>query len=224
VSNWVWLSHALNESTPAYSGGNGIKILPDKQINQGDSCNTTRFLMSNHIGTHVDVPKHFVDQGKTVEHYKPCEWIFSKPLLIDVPATCATIIGVDEIKSALSDLVVEDADLVLIRTGMEAHRGGQKYWTEYPGVSPELCGWLQQRFASFSVIGMDTISISSVAHREVGRKAHRAFLGNGIRIIEDMTLSPILNETCLKKVIVMPLRHENGDGAPVTVIGNVVDG
>jgi len=221
MNSWIWLSHTLNETTPAYGGGRGLEITPDKQISQGDSCNTVQLTMPNHIGTHVDAPNHFVDQGKTVDQYTPQQWIFSKPLLIDVPTVGTTIIDIDAIEHALGDTFVEDADLVLIRTGMEEYRRDARYWSQYPGFSPDLCRWLKQMFPSFSAIGIDTISISSTAYRDIGREAHQAFLGDGIRIIEDMALPQCIDATSLAKVIVMPMRCDGGDGAPVTVMGEL---
>jgi kynurenine formamidase len=76
------------------------------------------------------------------------------------------------------------------------------------------------------MIGFDFISLSSYAHRDLGREAHRAFLAeleidgdnkDPILIIEDMDLSKI--KICLSKIIVSPLRFEMADGAPVTVFG-----
>ena len=221
MNNWIWLSHVLNERTPAYGGGPELKIIADKKISQGDTCNTVQLVMPNHIGTHVDAPKHFIDQGKTIDEYSPQEWVFCKPLLIDVPITDAVIISVSDIEFALDGLIIEDADIVMVRTGMEAYRNSVRYRNQYPGFSPDLCGWLRKRFSSFSVLGMDTISISSVAHRGVGREAHQAFLGDGIRIIEDISLSKIPNANSLKRVIAMPLRYSSGDGAPIIMMGEI---
>ena len=62
--------------------------------------------------------------------------------------------------------------------------------------------------------------------RELGREAHRAFLGQGgkndpILIIEDMDLSCDL--TKLRELWVLPLRVEKIDSAPCTVIGGFDD-
>jgi len=38
-----------------------------QSISQGDICNLTAFSMCAHNGTHVDAPKHFYDDGKTID-------------------------------------------------------------------------------------------------------------------------------------------------------------
>jgi len=63
------------------------------------------------------------------------------------------------------------------------------------------------------------ISISSLKHRDKGRMAHREFLQRGILIFEDMRLSELQPHTHLQKIIALPLRFKQGDGAPVTIVG-----
>ncbi|MBF0188811.1 MAG: cyclase family protein [Magnetococcales bacterium] len=219
-TKWIWLSHVTSSHTPAYGGGHAFQAVPDKQIAQGDSCNTKALRLSNHIGSHVDAPRHFVDDGRTVEDYTPEEWIFCQPLLLDVNVEKSAIIDVHHLDKAIPTHV-SDADMVLVRTGMEKDRSEDAFWKTPPGFAPETCLYLSQRFPSFSVIGMDTISISSFAQREIGRMAHRAFLECGIRIFEDLALSSVHDAAVLRRVIALPFRFSDADGAPVTLMGEL---
>ena len=68
------------------------------------------------------------------------------------------------------------------------------YATNNPGLHPDLGRWFRVNYPEIRAVGMDWISISSFAHRETGREAHRAFLdpdgaGQPIVILEDMDLS-----------------------------------
>ncbi len=212
----AWLSHVMTEKTPAYGGGKGLEIISEKQISSGDTCNTTQWRLSSHIGSHVDAPKHFDDHGVTIDQYDPGEWIFNKPYIIDVMVKDAEIIGVEHIER--SDITVHDVDFFIIRTGFEQFRNDRRYWEQQPAYHPDLAQYLGRRFPSFSSIGMDTISVSSVQHRVLGRDAHHAFLDKGYRIFEDLHLKDIPVGK-LKKVIALPIRVLNGDGAPCTLIG-----
>ena len=217
---YIWLSHVLDESTPAYGGGNGFLASKEKVMCNGDSCNTSQLQLSNHIGTHVDAPKHFVDDAQSVESYEADEWVFTNPLVIDVNLEPGEIITVDVVDKLIASSC-DDADLIMLRTGLEKFRNENIYWESSLGISPGLYHYFAERFKSFSAIGMDLISISSYQHRDMGREAHRVFLGNGIRIIEDMALSE-LNDKIEYEVIVLPLRFSLADGAPVTAIARVV--
>jgi len=218
--SWVFLSHVLSPSTPAYGNGEGLAIEVSRSIDRGDSSNSMVMKFSNHLGTHVDAPRHFIADGKSVDQYRPDEWIFSKVFVADVMVDDGGIVDVARLESALNN--VSDVDLLLIRTGFESKRGSESYWAASPGFDPSLCGYLQSRFPSLTAIGMDTISISSMKHRDMGRSAHRAFLSAGIRIFEDMSLANAGAGFKLLRVVALPLMVENLDGAQCTVIGNTV--
>lgn len=215
--HWIFLSHTLSLQTPAYGNGEGLTIETARSIDRGDSSNSVVLKFSNHLGTHVDAPRHFVADGKTVDQYLPGEWIFSKVFVADVPVEDGEVVDIPRIESVLKN--VNDMDLLLIRTGFESKRESQSYWAASPGFDPELCGYLLSRFPSMSAIGMDTISISSMKHRDMGRLAHRAFLSAGIRIFEDMALADASVGSGLVRVIAIPLLVMNLDGAQCTVIG-----
>lgn len=211
-----WLSHVISEKTPAYGGGKGIEISLEKQILYGDSCNTSQWILSNHIGTHVDAPKHFLNNGVTVDQYDPHEWIFTKPCVVNVMVKDDEIIGVEHIEAA--EITAFDVDLLMIRTGYEQFRYEPRYWEHQPAYSPKLAEYLGKRFPSFCAIGIDTLSISSYQNRALGREVHCAFLEKGYRIFEDLHLTDIPIKNIIK-VIAMPMRVLEADGAPCTLIG-----
>ncbi len=219
-NDWIWLSHVTSDETPAYGGGSAFSTIPVKQMCCGDSCNTVELSLSNHIGSHVDAPRHFIAEAKTVEDYSVFDWIFEKPLLIDIPSDCVGIIEPEHLDSVMPEKV-DDADLVLLRTVDPEKRNSDTYYKSQPGFSPDLCEYLESKFDSFNAIGLNAISISSFLHRNIGRLAHRAFLGSGIRIFEDLALFNIPDTAKLNKVIALPFRYRDADGSPVTVLGDI---
>jgi arylformamidase len=218
-TDWIWLSHVTSTETPAYGGGSAFEVTPDKRMCRGDSCNTVKINMSNHIGSHVDAPRHFIANAKTVSEYFASDWIFEKPLIIDIPVEGAQILQPDQVDARIEGKT-EDADLVLLRTCADRDRLSAEYYKTQPGFSPDLCQYFTERFASFSAIGLDAISISSFMHRDIGRLAHKEFLGRGIRIFEDLALSNLPPTANLSKVIALPFRFQDADGSPVTMMAN----
>lgn len=214
---WIFLSHVLSPRTPAYGGGQGLDIETTRSIVSGDSSNSVTLRFSNHMGTHVDAPRHFVADGKTVDAYDADDWIFTKVFVADIPVDEGAVVDIPQVKAALA--TCEDADLLLLRTGFQSRRGADSYWAASPGFDPGLCAYLRGRLPSLSAVGMDTISISSMKHREMGRAVHREFLGTGVRIFEDMALANAPAAGNLEQVIAMPLRFESADGAPCTIVG-----
>lgn len=213
-----WLSHALDERTPAYGGGAGFSVNAGKSLARGDSCSVMRMTLSNHLGSHVDAPSHFLHDSSTLDAYGPSDWVFSAPRLVDLsPVEPGSIIGPSEVERAV-DACNAYVDLLLIRTGFEKWRGQDVYWRENPGFSPDLAEYLISTFPGIKAIGFDSISLSSHRHREIGREAHRRFLGANVRIFEDLALSQVNGCDSLLSVVALPLRIAGADGAPCTIL------
>jgi len=212
-----YLSYFLSENTPLYGNSTGIEFNVDKQINDGDSCNTMNLSFPNHSGTHIDLPYHFNSQGKTLTDYPADFWEFKQVTLVDLSGKVSeSQIIVSEMFPSLEN---RDIELLLIKTGFGIYRGTDRYTLTPPGLSSELANYFRQQFPVLRCVGMDLISVSSYRNREEGRKAHHAFLnpkeGQPILLIEDMKLDV---DDPIKKVIVAPLLIENADGVPCTVI------
>ena len=215
----IWLSHPLSNQTPLYGGGDGIEILKDKSISNGDSCNTTRLCLPGHAGTHVDLPRHFIADGKTLDDFPPVDWIFDKPKVVNLAAGPGALIGPAML--AEDEALDSAVDMLILRTGFERFRKEPVYWQNSPGLQPDLADYLSKRMPNLRAIGVDFISISSLSHRETGRAAHRALLGKNYLLFEDMALSHLGKTEKLHQLTALPLRVKASDGVPCTIIGTV---
>lgn len=214
----VWLSHEISTNTPLYGGANNLAILPASKISDGASANSLNLELPNHSGTHIDVPRHFFDDGPTVSDYPADFWIFRTPQVVEVQAEANSLITPE----GIAEKVEITTDLLLLRTGFEKLRLQPDYWKFNPGIAATTAKLLRFDFPHIRAVGIDTISITARAHRQEGRTAHRIFLNNNytsppIVLIEDMLLSSY--QPWISNVIVSPLRIAGADGAPVTVLG-----
>lgn len=208
----------MDQETPLYGGGKGITILPDKSIIKGDSANTKILSFKNHSGTHIDFPNHFFEYGKTSELYSAQNWVFDKPFLIEKSIALNEIICLT--KDEINKIPI-DTNFLIVKTGFGDFRKDEKYWKYNPGFSPLLASMLRERLPNLRVLGMDFISLTSFQNREIGREAHRNFLGgnNPILLVEDMDLTN-LNDNPFS-IFCLPLMVNGLDGAPVSIIASI---
>ena len=232
----IFLSHILDTGTPLYGGTGRVDLVLSRQIAKGDAANNSDLGFPAHSGTHVDAPFHFDPDGKRIGDFPAAFWICDHVYLLEVAAAPGQILSLAELLPALAKMPSQ-TELLLIKTGFERFRErplpGEEspYIFQGPGISSEIGLWLR-RNRHLKMIGFDFISVTNYSNRELGREAHRAFLGpiapgnddlplsGPILIIEDMTLSGLSRAP--RRVVVAPLRYDNADGAPATVIAEDV--
>lgn len=211
-SNKVFfLSHTVSMQTPLYGGKRNIIIKSVKSIKKGDSSNTMFWSFPNHLGTHIDAPLHFIIKGKSISEIKPKDLIFTKvKLVVFKNIRPGRMITLEDLKD------VRDCDLLLLKTRFEAYRNKQIFWKNSVSLSPGLAGWLKKKCPSLRCVGIDSISISNINKRDIGRQAHRAFLGRDILLVEDMKLSGLRKDP--DTVIIVPIMVARADASPCTVL------
>ena len=69
MSNYISLSHWIDGSSPTYGDQGGFNRESISSIKKGRTANSEFWSFNNHIGTHIDFPKHFFDKGKSSSDY-----------------------------------------------------------------------------------------------------------------------------------------------------------
>lgn len=205
----IFLSFPLNQDTPAYGGETGSVVFERiRSIEKGDTSNNLLLRFPNHIGTHIDFPFHFDNNGKTSDAYSADFWIFKQVGFIACTIT--------ELPKKISELP-GDIEILIVRTGFGKMRGQNIYWAEQPVVPAEYASMLRNAFPKLRVFGFDMISLTSKLDRTEGKKAHISFLlENEILVVEDMNLENL--RECPETVVILPLQISNADGAPCSII------
>lgn len=219
---WIYLSHPIEGDTPTYGNRNKVVIEKSSSISRGDAANETHIATTLHIGTHIDFPSHFYEDGQTIKNYPASFWIFSHPLVVEIEPKSLVI--EQELFDVLDTVNPAQAyDILLIRTGFGKYRTTKRYWEANPGFAPSVYDYIRKKLPEIRIMGFDTISVSSFQHRDIGREAHRRFLNPAepVLLLEDMDLSSITTGNTLLQVIVTPLQISNSDGAPCMVIGKL---
>jgi len=214
------LSYPLGVNTPVYKGNPPVVIQQQSSIAQGDAYN--QFIVSslNHNGTHIDAPWHFNPQGKKISEIPIDDFIFTHPVVIDIPKSDDELITKADLQPY--EHQIAGADLLLIHTGFGRIRSSDpdRYANHNPGLSASAAQYLMI-FNSLRAIGIDMISAGAANHPDEAVAFHQIILGKGrvdgkyILVIEDLNLNQDLSH--ISRVYAIPLYIEGVDSSFATV-------
>lgn len=176
--------------------------------------------MFNHNGTHIDLPRHYLAEGRCLVDYDLAEFIFERPGLIQVEARPGQAISAGMLK--VFEAKILGHDLLLLRTGFGSYRSSVTY-TDNPYLTLDAAEFLRS-LAGIGALGIDFLSVANARFRELGDEVHRLLLRDPpdkkpILIVEDLDLSSVIVIERLRKVFIVPLFVDGVDGMPCTVFG-----
>ncbi len=216
----VFLSHPLSADGPNPPAIPKPEFTPFMSLARGDGANVTLIKVASHTGSHIDAPSHAISDGISITSFRPEEFIFSHPVVLDIFLPDETLVMPDHLERL--EILGKDADLILFRFGYGTIRQSEpaRYSAKCSGFGMESAEYLLKTFPKVRCIGMDVPSLSCIAFLETSMKAHNILLsGNGGRflILEDLKMDQDLSK--LVSVIVAPWLVKDLDGGPVTVFG-----
>ncbi len=131
---------------------------------------------SNHIGTHLDAPRHFLTNGMTIDEI-PLNWLYGPGVIVDLTSE------MDELAVYTPQMIekrveVKEGDILVLHTGW--HRYAQfgveaneeRYIHYHPGAHPDMVDWLLKK--KIKIWGVDAVSTDHPMDLPIGR-----FLGKG---------------------------------------------
>jgi len=173
------LAHEVEPNMPLYPGQPAPRFKPLFQIEK-DGYNLTEITMIGHHGTHVDAPLHMVKGGAPMNQVA-LERLVGPALVVDCTRVEGRKITAKHLEAEAADL--KPGMVLLIRTGMSAFWGTDKYINEFPYPDASACEWIVKHAPG--CVGFDTLSPDPVDSPDFG--AHRTILPAGIPIIENLT-------------------------------------
>jgi arylformamidase len=201
------VSVPLMPGLTTYPGNPEFEISPVNRLAAGDSANNSRLTMGTHTGTHVDAPRHFLDDRPGVDAL-PLDLLIGRARVIDMPH-----------RGPITAAHLESAGLredlrVLLRTPNSAFWNDPRhaFHSEYTYVAEDGAKFLVDQ--GVKVVGVDYLSVEKF--HTPGHPAHHALLGAGVVIIEGLNLSDA--DPGQYEMYCLPLRIEGADGSPARVV------
>lgn len=181
-------------------------VISDASEGKKGKCNISRICMGSHTGTHIDMPYHFIKQGKRLKEF-PLEGCMGPGVVVHKPAEPGEILSFCEEELAK----ILPGSVLLIHTGWQARRGGLDYFTSVPALSEEAVAQAMER--GVKAFGFDTPSVDNPA---TNCRIHQKILGNGLAIVEALANLEQLTEPfffCAAPLLIAD--EAGGDGSPV---------
>ena len=223
-SNYLSLTHWINVTTPSFANRGGFTRSSISAIKDGRTANSEQWVLNNHLGTHIDFPKHFNDKGLSSSDYANPFFIYDQVriIVLEKATLPGQLITVDDIIDQVKSFP-KSTDILLLKTHFEQYRGKDIYWQQSPGYDEELAVLFREYFTNLKAFGFDSISLTSLNHKSMGNRAHQAFLNkkNPILIIEDMSLSNLNSNSIIKQLIIAEFPISNSDGTPINCIAKI---
>jgi arylformamidase len=211
--DWIDISIPLRNNMVHWPSDPAPKIVRLKDANAGDKVTLTDLHFISHTGTHLDAPLHFMKGGGSID---------KMPLDVAIgPARVIEIKDKESIKPAeLATYNIQKGERILFKTTNSSwiyHT--DEFHPKYVFLTPESAEYLVER--GIRLVGLDYLTVSAyetendyesvpVYQAKSGiHRTHRAFLGNGIYILESIDLSKA--KAGVYELIALPIKLENGD-------------
>jgi len=222
------LSHVFGTTIPTY--------LPDEKPKREDFVTVERdgfyiqrWIYTEHAGTHVDIPAHFIAGGQTVDEF-PAQLLVGTAVVIDISEKAAqnadaTLDMADVEAWERANGKIPEGAIVFMYSGWDARwddpiafrNADANDVQHYPGVDAEAATFLIEE-RKINGVGVDTLSLDFGASTTFD--AHYAILGRGKFGIENVAnLKQIMGRQAT--VVVGLPRWEKGSGGPARVLALV---
>ena len=197
------ITRALLKNHPTWPGDTPYALEQTSAMAEGASVNVMALSTSTHLGTHLDAPYHFRDDGSRLGAIDLQDLIG--------PAQVLDVLGADPVSAAILDELGTDLPPRIL-----LHTGQPDRWDAFPesfaALSVELIEGLSER--GVRLVGTDAPSVDSFTSREL--PVHAACWQYGINILEGLALARTAPGRY--RLICLPLHLPDADASPVRAI------
>ena len=203
---WIDISVPLYSGMVHWPGDPEFHSELAKSLASGDVCNVTKLSSSVHIGTHMDAPRHFLQNGVGIDQM-PLDAVLG-------PCRVLEIKDPEAIKPAeLREQNLQPRERILFKTVNSARAWKtDEFIQDFVYVSKEAAQFLVER--QVQTVGVDYLSVGGFF--KDGIETHHILLGAEVWIIEGLNLSGV--EPGPYELICLPIKLRGSDGAPARAI------
>lgn len=202
------ISLTLSPDLPVWPGDAPFELEQVESMDKGADANVSRLSTSAHIGTHVDAPHHFLNDGRTIESL-PLDVLTGPCYVTQLPD------GIEALTAEALERMSLPSETVRILFGTSNSRlwarGETEFQEDFVAVSEDGAEWLVER--GVQLVGVDYLS---VAPYHDSAPTHKILLQAGMVVVEGLDLSAVPRG--FYELYCLPLKLLGSDGAPARAI------
>ena len=202
------ISLTISPSLPTWPGDPALELEQIESMDKGAHANVTRISAAVHLGTHVDAPHHFLNDGRTVESL-PLSVLTGPCYVVQLPD------GVEAITAEMLERMELTFEFKRILFGTRnSHwwaKGETVFQTDFVAITEDGAEWLVER--GVQLVGVDYLSVAPYGD---SAPTHTVLLQAGVIIVEGLNLSQISRG--FYDLYCLPLKIADSDGAPARAI------
>jgi arylformamidase len=203
---WIDITVPLENGMVEWPGDTPVRVSKLEEIARGDELNVTAVAMTLHAGTHIDAPRHFFRDGKSIEQ-----------MPIEATVGPARVIEIEDPECIRAEVLtphhIGQGERILFKTQNSVRfRGDRRFHEDFVYVARDAAEHLVER--GVRVVGIDYLSIGGF-HTDLF-ETHQILLGASIWVIETLDLTAVAPGNY--DMICLPLRVPGIDGAPARAV------
>ncbi|MDR0583540.1 MAG: cyclase family protein [Treponema sp.] len=197
------ISQALEPGMARYQSLNDFSVEWLRHYSLGFQMALSTISMPSHLGTHIDAPFHFIENGKKTD-------------CIDLEKLCGEAQLIDARGKAFLDgdffeTAAVSTSRVLIKTdNTERLKNGSDFDNVY--LTADGCSYLADK--GVVLVGFDFFNVDRRGDKS--RSAHMALLSRGVIILEGLVLDPV--QPGIYELFCLPLKVKGLEGAPCRAV------
>jgi arylformamidase len=202
------ISLTISPNMPIWPGDPLIELELIDSIDNGAQANVSRLSASVHIGTHIDAPHHFMNDGRTIEQLS-LEVLTGRCYVVQLPDGVEAITA--EAVEGMS--LPKDVKRVLFGTSNSRFwsRGETEFQEDFVAVTEDGAQWLVDH--GLQLVGVDYLSVAPYGDSV---PTHRILLQAGVIVVEGLDLSAVPRG--FYDLYCLPLKLLGAEGAPARAI------
>lgn len=202
------ISLTLSPDLPVWPSDPPLELEQTLSMDRGDIVNVTRISTSVHVGTHIDAPRHFINNGCAIDAL-PLEVLTGSCYVAQLPD------GVEAITSEVLARMEIAPEMKRILFGTRnSHlwaQGESKFQTDFVAITKDGAEWLVQH--GVQLVGVDYLSVAPYTDIMA---PHLVLLKAGVLVVEGLNLSNVMRG--FYDLYCLPLKIAGSDGAPARAI------